>query len=55
MDKINLENPIFVAYINVNRLSRQKRDMYVKNIQDNFVVDDAKLFVMPTSVRGEGI
>lgn len=46
---LNLNNPIFVYYININGLTRQRSEEMLSSIAANFRYNNVTVWVVPTS------
>ena len=51
MNTINLEQPIFVFYLNVTNKSPQKAQQEIKNVIDNYTYDNITTWFIP--IQGE--
>jgi hypothetical protein len=48
-EEINLDNPIFVYYLNVDGMSHQSRDEYISKIQEFWSFQNIVTWIVPRS------
>lgn len=51
--EINLDNPIFAFYININGMSRMSVDQYLAEFSKNVTYDNITSWIIPTQNGGE--
>ena len=44
--ELNLDNPIFVIYVNVSGISRARAESQIAQLSDNFKYDNAIIWIM---------
>ncbi len=47
MNELNLENPIFVLYINVDGMSRQSAQASIQQVKDHFSFSNTTTWILP--------